>query len=422
MQIRWISNSRRATQRLGFCKVAAFLAGSARTRGEMVEAVRATISTSLEVPYREDLASWLRASGWLRGPAIGGTLRLDAQAYYIWLHPARSGWLSPKGVDEFVEVLPRRMMILDDVFRPTEAGLILAGVVMSQAERDAWIRPNPEANPLVLTRDEQYYFAHLVLSADGDFLIPWMGRLVSRFGRVPFTYLDAGEEIPPILQGMVAAFEPLANLSSDRRVLASIDSARVKIQAEIQAQRHKDGSGSRREQTSVPRLEWLVDLGVLTKQLGEGLTYSFTEIGANAANLLSSAYQEGSRRKYADTVLGSVLDEHYGAALGSGLWGVSGTETGPVEEVSTPDDLLAFLRPAYDAVAGYSGYCLLRPLVVLAATMARRADQRLLVEYSQATQLLEAAFREHPTAVHYTIDRLATDYQVRLAPAKPATR
>lgn len=418
MQVRWISNSRRATQRLGFCKAVASLAGPARTRAEMVDAVRTTVCKLFEVPYSPDLESWLNARGSLSGRAAGGQLELEAQAYYIWLHPSHSGWLSPKGIGEYVEVLPRKMLILDDVFRPTEAGTILANVLMGPEDRDAWIRPNTGHNPLLLTPGQQYYFSHLVLSADGDFLIPWMGRLVSRFGLKRFSYLDAGEEIPAVLAGLVAAFEPVADLSSDRRFLASADNTRAKIENEIQVERHKDGSGSRREQTSVPRLEWMVDLGVLRRDLVEPFTYSFTASGATAARTIDGAYAQAIRRRYADKVLGSVLDEDFARAFSPMLW----EEATALEGIDQPGDFLDFIRPAYDAVAGYSGYCLLRPLLVLAATLARGAGRRVQLEYSSATQLLESAFRQDPAEVRYTIDRFATDYQVRLESKRPASR
>jgi len=406
--VRWIKNTRRAQQRLSLCKAVVRLAGPVRTVAEMADDLRAVVTHEFHVPLDPDL-DWIRQRpGSLVVTNNESHAVVQAQAYYLSRYMARSGWLSPKGVDEYVEGLPRRLQLADEVFRLTEAGQILLDVLMSEEDTACWSRPCQEQNPFDLNNEQRYYLVHQVLAADGDFLVPWIGRLVSRFSGSEFSYLDAGEEIPAVLGRMAATFEPVAYLDSDRQDLAAVESARRRIETEISVRKEKEGSGSRRDQTSVPRLEWLVDLGVLERTDRNGLTYRFSEVGLAVGRSITSAYEGELARSYADTAVARVLDSAFARAC----WPLLTGSVAPV--AAAPQDIVEFLRPAFDAINSISGYCLLRPLNLVAAITAHRAGAAVPLEYESVVALLEGAYRQHPDIVHYTVDRLSTDYQVKL--------
>jgi hypothetical protein len=416
--IRWISNSRRATQRLGFCKPLLQIAGRGRTRAEMTEDVGAVVARRVSVPFDPALKRWIEdQKGTLDVQTIDTVPNLEIQVAYLYRSRARSGWLSPKGVEEYVEVLPRKLGVVDEVFRPTEAGTIVLGSLMPPNEQTCWNELCSDVNPLELSSEQAFYFFYLILAADGDFLIPWLGRLAALFGEDTFGFGDAGNTIPSVLSAMVRAFEPVAYLASDRQQIASVESTRQRIEKEILDQEHRRGGGSRRDQIAVPRLEWMVDIGVLRRVDRDGYVYTFTDEGRAAVRALSSAYETALSHAYADTVLETTLREHYIRAAFSLMSDAAIPDDRGLDRV----DIVDYLRPAFDDIDSFTGYCLLRTLVLLAAIHASRSQRTSPLEYAEAVGLLEAAYKAEPDRLHYTIDRLTTDYQVRLKPAARPT-
>ena len=417
MAAHWISNSRRALQRLGFLKPAVGVAGPARTRAQMTDELSAVVTKLIRVRGDTSLTSWIASKrGSLQASSVGDEIELETQAYLLYRYRARSGWLSPKGVEEYVEVLPRRLALLDEVFRPTEAGMILHQVLVAPDERSSWREGSDLGpNPMELTPGQRYFIAHSILAADGDFLIPWIGALQTRFGGRSFGYLEAGSEIPAILGEVASTFEPVAYQASDRRQLDALRAAGAKIEEEITSKKHLEGSGSRREQTSVPRLEWLVDLGILDRLNTEALDYRFTQAGEHAVRELTVAYQDALAHRYADAALQAVLDASFARAFRLILDPAGRRDAEQGSEAQKGIDIVDYLRPAYREIDSISGYCLLRTLNLLAAITAVRSGQRELIEYAKAVELLEGAYRREPGRLHYTTDRLSTDLQVRLS-------
>ena len=403
----WLKNTRRAQQRLSLCRLVVDLTGPVRTASEMADDLRAVVNREFVVPGDPVLIAWIQDRRGSLGAIVShSTVAIQAQAWYLFRYRSQSGWLSPKGVDEYVEGMPRQLGLVDEVFRVTEAGQILREVLGDDQDRRCWEEPCGDYNPMELPPDVRYFLAHAVVSADGDFLIPWVHRLVERFASGVFSYLDAGVEIPPVLESMVANFEPVAYLVNDRHQLLAAESARSRIETEISTRKEKEGSGSRRDQTSVPRLEWLVDLGILTRVNPSSLSYRFTPVGRDVASRLGAAYQAAIKEHFADTALQRVLDESFAGAA----WPLLGAQ----DRSGRNWDVLTFLRPAYDAIDSISGYCLLRTLNLTAAIFAARRGASRPVEYSTVVAELEQTYKDRPGLVQFTVDRLSTDYQVKL--------
>jgi len=257
MAIRWISHTRRATQRLSLSKVAVHLAASARSRWEMSEALRQTVTRKFRVIEDEELKEWARTEHVrVVHPENDDTVTVEAQFYYLSRYRARSGWLSPKGVEEFVEVLPRRLGLLDDVYRRTEPGQILSEVLTPTEEHESWSRPSLHINPFRLSPAQAYFLLHAVVGADGDFILPWLRALVDRHHRAEFSYLEAGRSIPKVLESVETGFAGTAYLDSDRRQLAAIESARLRIEREIDAHLERLEEAKRRDHRKLgPQLD-----------------------------------------------------------------------------------------------------------------------------------------------------------------------
>ena len=170
----------------------------------------------------------------------------------------------------------------------------------------------------------------------------------------------------------------------------------------------KRGSGSRREQTTIPRIEWLIDLGLAEKASSEETSrrYKLTDSGRDFASAFSTEYENWLRVKYPDEALESLLGHGFFELIQTVLLG---------QKPDTPQqmDIVEYLRPAYDVLSGIAGYCVIRPLLLL-ANAVYVTEGHSIVEYRDVLRALEEAYRADPERVYYTITRRGTDYQVKI--------
>jgi len=401
MAIRWLSGSRLSMQRLGFCKAVLAFSGLVRTPRQMADTLRARLEEQMfPLLHDEALAMWLK--GLDRGAESNPETQISLQKLYIYGHPSRTGWLSRLGFNEYVEYLPQRLGLVTGAYELTDMGLVLSQGLMSTEQREAFERPMT-LNPLMLDRGEQVFFLYTLLAADGDFLLPLCEALLNRLGNSSFNYLDAGSLVPDTIGDIMDRFSSFVYAKSDREQLKRLESTRQRITDEIDQKTEKLGSGSRREQTTIPRLEWLVDLG-LTERV-ESRVWRFTETGLKLAQL-GGIYRDEMKRKYPENVMGALLDSSFFEFVGR-------TYGETVLQNVGKEQFLNFLWPAYRRLAGVGGYSLLRPSLLYANILSLLNQRGRFLEYGLAAKLLEETYQSDPSAVHYTIDRFNTDYQFR---------
>jgi hypothetical protein len=335
-------------------------------------------------------------------------LELSLQDYYLCNHPSRSGWLSRLGPKEYVERLPRYLGLLDSSYRVTDLGHVLARGLVSGEEVEAFRSVSGTVNPLTLTLAQRVYFLYVLLANDGDFLIPFTQALSETFGAAPFSYLDAGEVLPQVLVTVLERFVGAAYTKAERDQLKQLRRALASIEAAIAGELERHGSGSRREQTTIPRVEWLIDLGLAEKvpSAQTARQYRLTEVGSRFVVAVSAEYEKHLRVNYPDEALQALLDQEY-YALAWELYSNAQPKTAPRA------DAVAYLTPAYRILTGVSGYCAIRPLLLLANAQYIQKGFPVL-EYSQALRALEDGYRANPDRLYYTVTRRGTDYQVTI--------
>jgi len=401
MSVRWISRSRLSMQRLGFCKAVLAFSDMARTAGQMADVLRTRLEErKYDITYDAALAAWLQ--GLHESGQTNPGLSVSLQKLYVYNHPSQTGWLSRLGFKEYVEFLPQRLALVTDSYEPADMGLVLSRGLMSAEQHEALQSPSA-TNPLVLECGEQIFFLYNLLAADGDFLLSFCQALVDGYGEGSFDYLDAGCTLPDVIATIVSRFAGAAYTRTDRDQLEKLESTAQRIHREIDQNIEKQGSGSRREQTTIPRMEWLVDVGLARRTASR--TWCLTPAGQRMMDLVE-AYGAEMSRKYPENVMASVLDSKFFKYASDAYSDRHGGGVGR-------DEFLPFVSPAYRLLAGVGGYCLLRPLLLCANIMSLRNRQGLYLEYDEATSLLEDIYQSSPEALHYTIDRYNTDYQVR---------
>lgn len=389
-------------QRLGFCKAVLVFSTLARTPSDMSDTLRMKLEGDrFTVPYDEGLAAWLKDSD--NDNELNPGISVSLQKLYVYGHPSRTGWLSRRGFNEYVEYLPQRFGLVTGSYELTDMGNLLSHFLVSSSEREAFNRPST-SNPLILTLAQKIFFLYVLLAADGDFLLTLCDAMLESFGGKPFNYLDVGSLVPKAIREILNRFSGSAYTQLDREQLRKLEAARGRILEETEKNIEKAGSGSRREQTTIPRLGWLVDLG-LANWLGSR-TWGFTECGLELAVLVQT-YEAELARKYPENVISTLLDSHFFVFVAH----VYAKQ--PCQSIGR-EEFLTFIRPAYTQLAGIGGYCLLRPLVLYANIQSMIGQKRLFVEYDKARELLEEIYQSNPKAVTYTIDRFNTDYQIRI--------
>lgn len=403
MAFRWMSRSRLSMRRLGFCKAVLAFSELARTPEQMADLLRQRLEEQkFAVPYDDAFATWLKRLD--EEIELKPQIMTSLQKLYAYRHPSQTGWLSEKhGFNEYVEYLPQGLGLVTASYERTDVGLVLYEGLMSTEQIEALSHPST-INPLVLGRGEQVFFLYNLLDADGDFLVPFCDVLLNQFSTEQFNYLDAGSLIPGVMENIGNTFVGSAYSIADQKKLQVLEKGRQQILENIKNQDEKKGSGSRREQTTIPRLEWLVDLGAV--ELASTNTWRFTELGLKLS-ALTQAYVAEMKKRYPENVISALLDSWFFGFVTQSYGRVAPQEIGRGK-------FLAFIQPAYKQLAGVGGYCLLRPLLLYSNILSLCDGRGFFLEYDRAVELLEDIYQSDPTALHYTIDRYNTDYQIRL--------
>ena len=402
MAIRWISRSRISMQRLGFCKAVLAFSELARSPEQMADTLRQKLEDQkFTVPYDKALASWLKGLG--GETKSNHEIVASLQKLYIYSHPSQTGWLSRLGFNEYAEYFPRALGLVTTSYERTDMGLVLYQGLMS-IEQIEGFSSNSATNPLVLSCGEQIFFLYNLLATDGDFLIALCDVLLNRFSSDHFNYLDAGYFVPGVMENMGKSFLGSAYTLVDQEKLQILEKGRKQIIKNIEEKAEEQGSGSRREQTVIPRLEWLADVGIL-ESVGSR-TWHFTPVGLKVI-VLTRAYAEEAKKRFPENVIDALLDSWFFSFIAQTYGKV------PPQEVGR-DNFLSFIQPGYKQLAGIGGYCLLRPLLLYSNILSLCDGRGLFLEYEKATKLLEDIYQSDPTALHYTIDRYNTDYQIKL--------
>jgi len=389
-------------QRLGFCKAVLAFSKLARSSGQMTDILRARLEEQkFNAPYDEARTTWLESLG--SRAKSNSQSQVGLQWLYIYNHPSQTGWFSSRAFREYAEYLPRHLGLVTGSYEPTDMGLLLSQNLMPAEQHEAFSEYST-SNPLVLEHGEQIFFLYSLLAADGDFLLAFCEVLLNQFGGGSFNYLDAGSIVPDVIGVILNRFSGAAYTQSDRKELENLEKARRQILKNIEKKAEKQGSGSRREQMTIPRLEWLVDVGA--EERVESRTWRFTEAGLKLTEL-TQAYEAEMAKRYPENVMAAILDLWFFGYV-SRAYGYM-----PSQNVGR-DKFVTFIWPAYQQLAGVGSYCLFRPLLLYANILSLHNHQGLFLEYEEATKLLEDAYQSDPTALQYTIDRYNTDYQIRI--------
>jgi len=414
MAFKWLSGTRRSMQRLGYCKAVLIFSDRARTSAGMIDIMRTELmENSHPIPFDPKFCNWMktRPNGGNIAQQNDGTILVRIQDIYTFYHSSQSGWLSRLGVNEYVEYLPKKLQLIDSIYDPTNMGEILSKALMDDMEKKSFEMVSDKVNPLSLTIQQQIYFLYNLLTVDGDFFIHFISSLLSKFGEDSFSYLAVGKILPMVIEIVAKNFSGAIYTSEDRNQWDRLIRLKEIVEKQNEEEIERKGSGSRREQTNVPRLEWMLDLGLVKKvkidKSASRLTYTFTKIGKTFTREISRLYNQTLKSSYPEESLRKVLDNSFYSIINLSYF------AGKAKPFSG-NNILSFLQDGYTLLKDVYGYCLCRPLLLLSNILAFNKSNPLFLEYNRAVELIEAAYQRNPSQFHYTIDRFSTDYQIKL--------
>lgn len=407
---RWIRSSRKTWSRVGFLKVAAYLAWERTGSEDLVGQAGAYINSTVSVPLTQELRSWVHNNG--LGSAVGlkknstdEVIDIGVQYWWAFNSPQGVGWLSNKALPEYFEHFPRKAGILEADFSVSELGrLLMLGIISADEMEVLSGSSRSSPSPLDLTRGQKVLFAYSILRTDGDFMLLLLECLAGSYPNTEFTYLDNGTVIPIALDNMATLFRGSAYTSDDQHEIGEILRLRDLISEQNRKKIERQGSGSRREQISIPRLEWLVDLGILTKTDAKG--YAFDRDGLELTRHWTSYYRSLLSRYHPEECLNKLLDERFFGPLMEFLCGSS-------TSLENEDEHLGLLREAYGAVKGSMGYALIRSLLIYAHALQTENQLSCYLEYDKALASIQAEYSRDPVSTYYTVDRLGDEHQVK---------
>lgn len=415
MAFKWLSGTRRSMQRLGYCKAVLIFSDRARTSAGMIDIMRTELTKNYPLTsFIQKHCNWRKTlpNGGNRTQQDSETIKEDQiQHIYICRHPSQSGWLSRLGFNEYVEYLPKKLQLIDSIYDPTNMGEVLSKALMYNMEKKSFEMVSDEINPLSLTIQQQIYFLYNILVADGDFFIPFASSLLSNFGKNSFSYLDVGKKLPKLIEIIESNFWGAIYISDDIKQMDSLIRLKEIVEEQNKEGIEQKGSGSRREQTTVPRLEWMLDMGLIKKvknnKLESSLTYNLTKVGEIFIREISQLYDQTLKSSYPEESLQNILDNSFYSVINMSYF------AGKAKPFSG-NNVLPFLQDGYKMLKNAYGYCLFRPLLLLSNILALSNPIPLFLEYNRAVKLLEPAYQRNPSQFHYTIDRFSTGYQVKI--------
>ena len=339
-------------QRLGFLKSVVSIASP--SQGQTLEAltkkVEVTIRRGVEMPDElrerfEDYVSRFRLH--TRYPQGRSTQRVELQDAYLSdpRLPAASGAITGEiervGYRHavYVEVptwATRLQLVRDRNYSLTDRGKVLR--IVSAGE--SWDRFEAASNPFCISSSQAFFFLYCLLDADGDLLQLAYRRILQHGTR--FERAELGIAAADALEEIVR--------TRFRKETSGLAKQQIqKAQKTIDSIRLQKGSGyGPRESVATPRVEPLVDCGLLTKPDHAAYVYVVTERGGR---ILSRLAEAPSVTEFIRKDLASLLS---------------------FDDSPASEPRLADVKATYDALKAGLGYVSIRELVVgsIAAALA----------------------------------------------------
>lgn len=258
--------------------------------------------------------------------------------------------------------------------------------LVNQEEINAFIKYDPENNPLQISKQQRLLLLYSLIENDGEVVVPLWKQLFSISTK--FTEKEAGNLLPNIYKNILARHRTKLLSIDIRERLNVLEETAGNIQ-KIALSEKGYGGTSPREISIRPRIEPYVDIGFLSKPNPTKYDYFFNEVGTRWVDELTG--DEDSE------AIGEFLARRFFHAIAH-AWQIK------THELTTPDEILPYLKRAAKAISSSSDYAPIEELALLSGIWALNDDCAIL-EPGVAREVLIAYQKANPYKVRFTVDR-----------------
>ena len=401
--LRWVDYARRSWQRLGHLRIICSLShpSTGTSLEGLTEGFRRVITAPVGIPphLRRNVEYYVRTYRTNKYPKTEVPIsRVELQDIYLSDARLRSrsgaitGDMGTAGYRHAVYVEMPTWAVRLKLLRRYNYTLTDRGKVLLH------LRPIPFhtagrfdqiANPYILTGGERYFFAFCLLDVDGDLIRGIFSRLLARDGA--FTRSEVGSVAADVLKDLLASRKSRSLGGAERQ-------SRDRIAATIRsvANQKKGGLGPR-ESLATPRVEPLVDCGILERTHPSKYVYQFTPNGRGLANAL---------------VLAETLDVFIESELAQWFTESAGRAT---PEESKSSKLKQYIAKSYTLLRSGLGYCSIREVAMLAVASAI-ADDACEFDLLDTERTIADMAKEYGRDVRFTKSRQGDIAQLRIVP------
>ena len=392
---RVVETPRRSMQRLGFLKLLVGISARQSTDTLLTtgQELIHTLTRKVTLRWDDRLATYVRsalseqtyahvrslAADFLARDYAGSPeIEVEIQDAYLGLGnlPSRRGRLATTDDSRFPHWGVALGLTRKEPFGALVRGNLLLNLV-SESELAAFGRFDSSCNPLELTRPQRLFFLYVLLERDLSVLVPLHEQLLDRDGH--FSDLEAGDLLPDLYLSASRALRSTGRGGHE----ADRASQLAETAEAIRARQGKSYGKTVREQTVTPRLEPLVDIGVLAKPEAYSYDYEFTLGGRD--------FFSNMKGRWSDSFSG------FGRSAAAFL----GYDD---REVSTDSELLHLLHLAWDRLKSHLGYSPINETLLLGLIQGLEQGAGWF-ELPQARASLLRIQREVPSLLRFNMDR-----------------
>jgi hypothetical protein len=255
-----------------------------------------------------------------------------------------------------------------------------------EREFQAFLQYLPDANPFRLTRTQGLLLLYTLLENDGEVMAPLLSQLAGSAAS-GFTDRDVGDRLPKIYRDLVKRHRGRGLPPEQRDRLQVLSKAAHSI--EKWRERRYTGGGANVE-TSRPRVEPYVDIGLLHKADPYRYSYALTQAGV--------VWAEAFTGVETDAEISTLLGNHFFATAAT-AWEV------PAMPIGDRDSIVRHSHRAWQATRSAGGYAPIEEIALVAGIHAL-CDDGLILEPKMVWDAVISYQKDHPYQVRFTVNRM----------------
>lgn len=391
-------------QRLGFLKrlVRRIASGATSNLDNVGNDLLEVAMKKVKVDLNQDLTSYIKvrlfdrvyktlkeqAISWEKEPSVPISVQMEIQDLYLADPgvPSRVGKLVKEDWRKYPPFGINLGLIREGTYSANTRTFSLL-YFTSEMEQKAFYEYLPDHNPLKISQKQGVLLLYSLLENDGEAIFPLFTQL-SHSTSETFSDREAGNLLPEIYTGIIARYRTKSLAVDLRERLEVLEKSAQSIVIARKSGKYEGGSA--REESIRPRLEPYVDIGLFTKPNPMKYEYSFSPVGQRWVSNFTG--QEDS------AAIEEFLSQRFFQSVAN-AWEI---EASPL---TTPDEIVPYLKRAAKAISSSSGYAPIEELALLSGIEALLDDHKIF-EINPAREALIAYQKANPYQVRFTVDRM----------------